>query len=58
MANTLGNYNPIFYANEALIYLKHALGMANRVHRERISGLRPDASTVENHGRIGAQTTA
>jgi len=32
MANTLGNYNPIFYANEALIWLQKALGMAQRVH--------------------------
>lgn len=33
MANTLGVYNPIFYANEALIQLEKALGMAARVHR-------------------------
>lgn len=33
MANALGNYNPIFYANEALIHLRKALGMAARVHR-------------------------
>lgn len=33
MANTLGVYNPIFYANEALIQLEKALGMAGRVHR-------------------------
>lgn len=33
MANNLGNYNPILYANEALIHLQRALGMANRVHR-------------------------
>jgi len=33
MANTLGNYNPIFYAQEALIQLDKALGMAMRVHR-------------------------
>ena len=33
MANTLGVYNPIFYANEALIHLEKALGMASRVHR-------------------------
>lgn len=32
MANTLGNYNPIFYAQEALIHLENALGMASRVH--------------------------
>ena len=33
MANTLGYYNPLFYAQEALIHLEKALGMAGRVHR-------------------------
>lgn len=33
MSNNLGNYDPIFYANEALIALNKALGMAGRVHR-------------------------
>lgn len=33
MPNTLGNYNPEFYAQEALIQLFKALGMAGRVHR-------------------------
>jgi hypothetical protein len=33
MGNTLGVYNPIFYAQEALIALHKALGMAGRVHR-------------------------
>lgn len=33
MANALGYWKPEFYANEALIYLKKNLGMANRVHR-------------------------
>jgi len=33
MANTLGYYNPYFYANEGLILLEKALGMAARVHR-------------------------
>lgn len=33
MANTLGNYNPIFFAQEALIQLEKALGMARRIHR-------------------------
>ena len=32
MANTLGNYNPIFYANQALIWLQKSLGLAQRVH--------------------------
>ncbi len=33
MGNTLGNYDPLFYAQEALISLNKALGMAGRVHR-------------------------
>src|SRR4051812_42795680 len=33
MANTLSIYDPLFYANEALIWLKKALGLAGRVHR-------------------------
>jgi hypothetical protein len=33
MANTLGVYDPIFYAQEALIWLQKSLGMAGRVHR-------------------------
>lgn len=33
MSNTLGNYDPIFYAQEALIIMNKALGMARRVHR-------------------------
>lgn len=41
MANTLGVYNPIFYANEGLAILYKRLGMASRVHlgydRERRS---------------------
>ena len=32
MANTLGNYNPALYAQEGLIQLENALGMASRVH--------------------------
>ena len=33
MSNTLGYYNPVFYAQEALIQLEKALGMGARVHR-------------------------
>ena len=44
MANTLGVYDPIFFAQEALIHLENALGMATRVHRSfgtlRASSLR------------------
>tara|TARA_R100000458_G_C8264251_1_gene239485 strand:+ start:262 stop:1428 length:1167 start_codon:yes stop_codon:yes gene_type:complete len=32
-SSVLGVYNPIFYAQEALIHLESALGMASRVHR-------------------------
>lgn len=32
MANTLGVYNPIFYANQALIWLSKSLGLASRVY--------------------------
>jgi hypothetical protein len=32
MGNTLGAYDPIFYANETLIHLRKELGMAARVH--------------------------
>lgn len=34
MPNTLGNYNEVFFANEALIQLESALGLASRVYRE------------------------
>jgi hypothetical protein len=33
MANNLGLYNPIFYAQEAILQLEKALGMAARVYR-------------------------
>lgn len=33
MANTLGNYDPTFYAAQALVQLEKALGMASRVYR-------------------------
>lgn len=33
MSNTIDAYNPIFYAQEALILLHKALGMAGRIHR-------------------------
>lgn len=32
MVNALGNYNEIFYAQEALIYLKKRLGLTQRCH--------------------------
>lgn len=60
MANTLGVYNPIFYAQEALIQLEEVMGMANRVYRafeternafrrgETISIRRPATFTAQN----------
>jgi hypothetical protein len=58
MANTLGVYNPIFYAQEALIQLEKALGMAGRVHRgyskepaqkgKTVSIRRPSTFTAQN----------
>jgi hypothetical protein len=32
MPNTLGVYNPIFYAQEALVQLENVMGLANRVY--------------------------
>jgi len=63
MPNTLGNYNPTFFANEALIQLFKALGMAGRVHRgaeeernttgrelgDTINIRRPSHFTAETH---------
>lgn len=63
MTNTLGNYNPTFFANEALIQLFKALGMAGRVHRgqeaernttgrelgDTINIRRPSHFTAEDH---------
>ena len=60
MANTLGVYNPIFYAQEALIQLEKALGMAGRVYMgydeerrsfgrgETISIRKPSTFTVQD----------
>lgn len=50
MPNVLGYYNPVFYANEALIQLEKALGMAGRVFRgyelERNSFARGDTINI------------
>lgn len=60
MANTLGVYNPIMYAQEALIQLESAMGMARTVHRgfeeerrtyqrgETINIRRPSSFTAAN----------
>ena len=58
MANVLGAYNPIFYAQETLIHLRKALGMAARVHRgfeaERNSFDRGDTITIRKPGTFQA----
>lgn len=58
MPNVLGIYSPIFYAQEALIQLEKALGMAGRVHRgyskeaaqkgKTVSIRRPSTFTAQN----------
>lgn len=59
MANTLGYYNPEFYANEALIQLEKALGMAARVYRgydeERRSYGRGEYINIHKPGTFTAQ---
>ena len=53
MANTLGAYNPIFYAQEALAYLKNALGLS-RFNLKYSAGLLPHErlmSCIELYGR-------
>jgi hypothetical protein len=46
MPNTLGLYDPLFYANEALIQLEKALGMAARVHRGYEKSPQEKGSTI------------
>jgi hypothetical protein len=46
MANTLSIYDPIFYANEALIWLTKALGLAGRVHRGYDADPQQKGSTI------------
>lgn len=57
--NTLGVYNPIFYAQEALIQLEKALGMAGRVHRgieqERISFQKGETIQIRKPSTFSAQ---
>jgi hypothetical protein len=57
--NTLGAYNPIFYATEALIHLRKRLGMAARVHRgyelERASYNRSDTIRIRKPSTFIAQ---
>lgn len=59
MANDLGFYNPVFYAQEALIQLENALGMAGRVYRgyeeERRSFDRGDTINIRRPSTFTAQ---
>lgn len=69
MANTLGVYNPIFYAQEALIWLRKSLRMGARVHRgfeaernsfeqgETINIRRPSTFTAANAPATAADIT-
>lgn len=68
MANTLSIYDPIFYANEALIHLRKSLGLASRVHTgyskspqdkgSVISIRRPSTFAVANAPSTAADITA
>jgi hypothetical protein len=44
--NTLSVYDPLFYAQEALIQLENALGMAGRVHRGHDKDPQQKGSTI------------
>lgn len=46
MANTLALYDPLFYANEAIIALRKKLGMAARVHRGYDKAPQQKGSTI------------
>ena len=58
MANVLGNYNPTFFANEALIVLYKALGLATRVHlgydEERRTFNKGDTINIRGPGKFAA----
>ncbi|MGE3276730.1 MAG: P22 phage major capsid protein family protein [Vicinamibacterales bacterium] len=46
MSNTLAAYDPIFYAQEALIQLEKALGLSGRVHRGYDKNPQEKGSTI------------
>lgn len=46
VSNTLGIYDPIFYASEALIYLTNRLGLASRVYRQYDPSPQQKGSTI------------
>lgn len=47
MSNKLGSYDPVFYANEALMRLEAVLGMAMRVHRGYDKEPKQKGSTID-----------
>ena len=59
MANNTDPYNPTFYAQEALMLLENALGMAGRVHRgydaERRSANVGDTIQIKKPGTFSTQ---
>jgi len=47
MSNKLGSFDPVFYANEALMRLENVLGMAMRVHRGYDKSAKQKGSTID-----------
>lgn len=47
MSNTLSSYDPLFYAQEGLIALENALGLANRVYRGYDKSPREKGSVID-----------
>lgn len=47
MTQSLGLYDPLFYANEALIQLEKALGLSGRVHRGYDATAQQKGSTIK-----------
>jgi len=60
MSNYIDPYNPIFYAQEALIVLEDCLGMAGRIHRgydeERKSANKGDTIQISKPGTFTTQS--
>lgn len=59
MSNTLGYFNPLFYANEALMAFEKSLGIASRVHRgyeqERATFNRGEYINIKGPATFAAQ---
>ncbi len=45
--NTYGNYNEVFFAQEALPFLKNSLGLASRIYRELDGGTKEQGDTTQ-----------